>query len=76
MNKLVTIAIRVLFTFVAFMVIQYKIPYFFLAPGGLVAGFFMYKTSSDRELSIGVMIGSVLFGLYALAMHYLGFSKM
>ncbi|MFN7326119.1 MAG: hypothetical protein ACK5SQ_06025 [Chitinophagales bacterium] len=65
MKHLLSILIRAAFTFVAFLVIQYQVPYYLLAAGGLAAGFFMLKTGEDRTLSIGILTGSVAFGVFA-----------
>lgn len=64
MKQALPIAIRALFTFVAFTVIAFKIPYYFLVGGGLLAALFIWKTSDDRALSIGVAIGTVAFGIF------------
>lgn len=76
MNNVLPILLRAAFTFAAFMLIQYKIPYFFLAPGGVVAGLFVLKTSDDRALGWGMMIGSAVFGVFALVMHQMGISQL
>jgi hypothetical protein len=68
MKNIINILIRALFTFVAFAVIQYQIPYYFLVAGGVAAGFFMLKTSDDRDLSLGILTGSIAFGIFAFAM--------
>ncbi len=65
MRTALPIAIRAAFTFVAFMVIQYMIPYYILALVGLVAALFLYKTGDDRHLGVGVAVGSIAFGVYA-----------
>lgn len=65
MNQAFSIFVRATFTFVAFLVIQYLIPYYFLVAAGLLAGAFMWKTSTDRALGIGMVIGTVAFGLFA-----------
>jgi hypothetical protein len=65
MKNLFSIIVRAAFTAVALAVIEYQIPYYFLVFGGLAAGFFMLKTSDDRELSIGILAGTILFGVYA-----------
>jgi hypothetical protein len=65
MKDIFPIAVRAAFTFVAFLVIQYKIPYYLLVLGGLGAAVFMWKTSDDRSLTLGILIGSVLFGIFA-----------
>ena len=65
MKHLLSILIRAAFTFVAFLVIQYQVPFYILADGGLAAGFFMLKTGEDRTLSIGILTGSAAFGVFA-----------
>ena len=65
MNAVFSIFVRAAFTFVAFLIIQYVIPYYFLAGGGVLAGLFMWKTSDDKALAYGLLIGSVLFGIFA-----------
>jgi hypothetical protein len=60
-----SILVRTLFTFVAFSVIQFQIPPHFLVIGGLLGGFFALKTTDDRPLGLGVLIGTVLFAIYA-----------
>ena len=65
MNAVFSIAVRAAFTFVAMLMIQYAIPYYLLVGGGLLAGFFLWKTSDDRALAFGLMIGSAAFGIFA-----------
>jgi hypothetical protein len=65
MNNLFAIAVRALFTFVAMLAIQFIIPYYFLAIGGLLAGVFIWKTGDDKALALGLMIGSAVFGVFA-----------
>ena len=65
MNNLFSIAVRALFTFVAFLAIQFIIPYYYLAIGGLLAGIFIWKTGDDKALAFGLMIGSAVFGVFA-----------
>jgi hypothetical protein len=65
MNAVFSIALRAVFTFVAFLVIQFMIPYYYLAIGGLLAGVFLWKTGDDKALAFGLMIGSVVFGVFA-----------
>jgi hypothetical protein len=64
MKQAIPIAIRAAFTFVALTVIAFKIPYYLLMIGGLAAGLFVWKTSDDRALSLGIVIGSILFGIF------------
>ena len=65
MNNLFSIAVRALFTFVAMLAIQFIIPWYFLAIGGLLAGVFLWKTGDDKALALGLMIGSTAFGVFA-----------
>ncbi|HOY05374.1 MAG TPA: hypothetical protein PLO67_08230 [Saprospiraceae bacterium] len=60
--------LRTIATFALFCALQYIIPYYFLAIGGIIAGFFMLKTSDDRPLALGVLIGSIAFAVFAYAM--------
>lgn len=65
MQTIVPIALRAVFTFVAFVAIQYIIPYFFLAIGGLLAGLYLWRTGEDRQLGIGMLIGTAIFTVFA-----------
>ena len=65
MNNVFSIAVRAAFTFVAMLTIQYIIPYYLLVLGGLLAGFFLWKTSDDRQLALGLLIGAAAFGIFA-----------
>ena len=60
--------LRVIATFAIFCALQYIIPYYFLVVGGIIAGLFMIKTSDDRPLAMGVLIGSIVFAVFAYAM--------
>ena len=60
--------LRTVVVFAIFCGLQYLIPYYFLAIGGIVAGLFMLKTSDDRPLTWGLLIGSVTFAGFAYAM--------
>jgi hypothetical protein len=68
MKDLFSILVRAAFTFVAFSIIQYTIPWYFLAAGGIAAGFFMLKIGEDRSSGIGILAGSILFGIFAFVM--------
>ena len=68
MKDLFSIIVRAAFTFVAFAVIQYMVPYYLLVAGGVAAGFFLLKTGDDRALALGILIGSILFGIFAFVM--------
>lgn len=65
MKLLVPVLVRIVAVFVAFLGLQFVIPYYFLVGGGLLAGAFMLKTSDDRPLALGLLIGSVIFGVFA-----------
>ncbi len=68
MKSFVSVLIRTIVTFAIFAALQYVIPWYLLAPAGIVAGFFMLKTSDDRNTSLGVLIGSIAFAIFAYAM--------
>lgn len=69
MNQLfLPVLLRSIATFAIFAALQYIIPYYFLAIGGVIAGFFMLKTSDDRPLALGMLIGSIAFAVFAYAM--------
>ena len=65
MNQLFSILVRAAFTFVAFLVIQYGVPYYFLVLGGVLAAVFIWFTSSDRNLAIGIGVGTLVLGVFA-----------
>ncbi len=60
--------LRVVLVFAVACGLQYIIPWKLLTIGGLGAGFFMLKTSDDRATALGVLIGSVVFGIFAYFM--------
>jgi cytochrome c oxidase subunit IV len=68
MNKFISTLLRTVGVFAVFAALQYVIIWYLLAPAGLIAGLFMYKTSDDRPMSLGLIIGSILFGIFAYAM--------
>jgi drug/metabolite transporter superfamily protein YnfA len=68
MKNILPIALRVVGTFVAFCALQYIIPYYLLALAGIVGGFFMLQTSNDRPLALGILIGSIVFAVFAYVM--------
>lgn len=68
MKSILPTLLRAVITFGVFCGLQYLIPYYLLALGGVAAGFFMLKTSDDRPLAIGVLAGSILFAVFAYAM--------
>ena len=65
MQILWPVLLRTALVFLAFLGLQFIIPYYFLVSGGVLAGGFMFKTSDDRPLALGLLIGSVLFGIFA-----------
>jgi len=65
MKLLLPVLLRIAVVFAAFFGLQFIIHYYFLVGGGLLAGLFMLKTSDDRPLALGLMVGSVVFGLFA-----------
>ena len=68
MSSFLPTLLRTVVVFAVFCGLQYVIPYYFLAIGGIIAGVFMLKTSDDRPLALGVLIGSVAFAVFAYAM--------
>lgn len=68
MKSLIPTLVRTVITFAVFCGLQYIIPYYLLAIGGIVGGVFMLKTSDDRPLALGVLIGSIAFAIFAYAM--------
>lgn len=65
MKSLGPVLLRVALVFVACLGLQYLIPYYFLVGAGLLAGGFMLKTSDDRPLALGLLIGCAIFGIFA-----------
>lgn len=65
MKLFLPVLLRIATVFAAFLALQFIIPYYFLVAGGLITGGFMLKTSDDRPLSLGLLIGSVVFGVFA-----------
>ena len=57
--------LRTVLVFGSFLGIQYFIPYYLLVIGGLLGGIFILNTSNDRPTGLGLIIGSVLFGIFA-----------
>jgi hypothetical protein len=65
MKLLLPVLLRVAAVFVAFLGLQFIVPYYFLVGGGLLAGGFLLKAGDDRPLALGLLIGSVVFGVFA-----------
>ena len=68
MKSFFPILLRVVLVFAVACGLQYIIPWFYLAPGGIAAGIFLLKTSDDRVAALGMIIGSVAFGIFAYTM--------
>lgn len=68
MKSFLPILLRTLLVFVVHCGLQYLIPWYLLAGAGVAAGFFMLKTSDDRATALGILIGSVAFGIFAYFM--------
>jgi hypothetical protein len=68
MKSFFPILLRVVGVFAVACAVQYIIPWYLLAAFGVAAGFFMLKTSDDRATALGVLIGSIVFGIFAYAM--------
>ena len=60
--------LRIVGTFAVFCALQYIIPWHLLTIGGIVGGAFMIKTSDDRPMALGLLVGSIAFGIFAFAM--------
>jgi hypothetical protein len=65
MNQIFSILVRAAFTFVAFLAIQYVFHYMVLVAAGLLGSLFFWKMNGDRVLGIGVLIGTLAFGVFA-----------
>jgi hypothetical protein len=65
MNQIFSILVRAAFTFVAFLAIQYVFHYMVLVAAGLLGSLFFWKMNDDRVMGLGVMIGTVVFGVFA-----------
>lgn len=65
MKSVLPVLLRIAGVFVAFLALQYLIHYYLLVGAGLLAGGFMLKASDDRPLALGLLIGSVLFAVFA-----------
>ena len=68
MKSVLPVILRVILVFAVACGLQYLIPWYLLAPAGVVAGFFSLKTGSDRPMALGLLIGSILFAIFAYAM--------
>ena len=68
MSSFLPTLLRTVIVFAVFCGLQYLIPFYFLSIGGVVAGLFMLKTSDDRPLALGMLIGSIGFAIFAYAM--------
>lgn len=68
MKSFLPIALRTLVVFAVHCGLQYLIPWYLLAGAGVAAGFFLLKTSDNRPMALGMLVGSVAFGIFAYAM--------
>jgi hypothetical protein len=68
MKSILPILIRSVLVFAIAAGLQYFIPWYLLAIGGVGAGFFLLKTGDDRATALGMLIGSVAFAIFAYAM--------
>lgn len=68
MKSFLPILLRTVLVFAVACGIQYFIPWYILAPVGVLAGVFMLKTSDDRPSALGMLIGSITFGVFAYTM--------
>ncbi len=65
MKLLGPVLLRAGIVFVALLGLQFLIIDYVLVALGLLAGGFIYKTSDDRPLALGMVLGSVAFGVFA-----------
>lgn len=65
MKLLGPVLLRAGIVFVALLGLQFLIIDYVLVALGLLAGGFIYKTSDDRPLALGMLLGSVAFGVFA-----------
>lgn len=68
MKRFLPILLRTIVVFAVACAVQYLVPWYLLAGGGVAAGLFMLKTSNDRASALGLLIGSIAFGVFAYAM--------
>lgn len=68
MKSILPILIRSILVFAVAAGLQYFIPWYLLAIGGVGAGFFLLKTGDDRATALGMLIGSIAFAIFAYAM--------
>jgi hypothetical protein len=68
MKSILPILIRSIVVFAVAAGLQYFIPWYLLAIGGVGAGFFLLKTGDDRATALGMLIGSIAFAIFAYAM--------
>lgn len=68
MKSILPILIRSIVVFAVAAGLQYFIPWYLLAIGGIGAGFFLLKTGDDRATALGMLIGSIAFAIFAYAM--------
>lgn len=59
------VLLRTLVVFAVLLGLQFLIHYYVLVAAGIIAGAFMLKTSDDKPLAWGILIGCILFGVYA-----------
>lgn len=56
---------RIAVVFAVLFGLQFLIPYYILVVAGILAGGFMLKMSDDKPLAWGILIGSILLGVFA-----------
>ena len=65
MKMLWPIITRIAVVFAVLFGLQFLIPYYILVVAGILAGGFMLKMSDDKPLAWGILIGSILLGVFA-----------
>ena len=65
MNSFLPYLTRFVLVFAVLFGLQFIIPYYFLVGVGVLAGGFMLKTSDDKPLAWALLVGSIVFGVFA-----------
>ncbi|MCK6692650.1 MAG: hypothetical protein L6Q97_11180 [Thermoanaerobaculia bacterium] len=65
MKTLWPIVTRIALVFAVMFGLQFLIPYYILVVAGILAGGFMLRIGEDKALAWGLLIGSILLGIFA-----------
>lgn len=64
MKMLWPVITRTALVFAVMFGLKFLIPYYILVVAGILAGGFMLKISEDKPLAWGLLIGSILLGVF------------